>query len=526
MIDDRPSDGRVRTSRLPRLAFAAAIVPFALLVWRFDFVCDDAFITFRYARNLSEGLGLVYNPGVDPPVEGYSELLWALLVAGGMKLGIEPTVTSRVLSIAAGVLLVLLTTGLLARRVATTTLAALGAALFLGCLAPLAVWTTGGMATMPFAAAVVGLFARLWSGERPAPAWKLGVVASVVVLLRADGAWWVAWLLGTALVVGFARKERERWLPALVGAASSAVVFLAHVAWRLSTYGDWVPNTARAKVGISAAAAERGADYVGHFLLVFPGVALALLLGLLAWRRREARTGPLFVVAAITFLYAILVGGDFMAFGRFLVPALPFVALLLGAGLARLESSRARVVAGLLAAACVGTVLPPAFGGSVTPESWRRALSVRRNANQPVERSELDQWRMMDAQAEEWRDLGIALGLVSHPGESVVHGAIGAIGYYSRLFVHDCNGLVTREVALRDAPGELGSPGHDKRVPPTFFADQHPTYVDAFFYPGTLEQLQRDPRVGWGKRPLEVVELDPAKNPRPGMLFVVQRGDR
>lgn len=526
MIDDRPSDGRVRWSRLPWLAFGVAMVPFALLVWRFDFVCDDAFITFRYARNLARGLGLVYNPGVQPPVEGYSELLWALFVAGGMKLGIAPMVTSRVLSIAAGVLLVSVTTGLLARRVAKTTLATLGAALFLGCLAPLAVWTTGGMATMPFAAAVVGLFALLWSDERPAAAWKLGGVASVVVLLRADGAWWVAWLLGPALVSGLLRRERARWLPVLVGASSSAAVFLAHVAWRLSTYGDWVPNTARAKVGFSVAAAERGADYVGHFLLVFPGVALALLLGLLAWRGREARTVPLLVAALVTLLYAVLVGGDFMAFGRFLVPALPFVALLLGVGLARLESAGARGGAALLAAACVGTVLPPVFGGAVTPASWRQALSVRRNANQPFERSELEQWRLMDGQAKEWRDLGIALGLVARPGDSVVHGAIGAIGYYSDLFVHDCNGLVTREVALREAPEELGSPGHDKRVSPDFFAPLHPTFVDAFFYPGTVDQLRRDPRVGWGMRPLEVVELDPARNPRPDMLFVVQRGDR
>ena len=54
------------------LALAVALVPFALLAWRFDFVCDDAYITFRYARNFAEGLGLVYNVGVAPPVEGSS----------------------------------------------------------------------------------------------------------------------------------------------------------------------------------------------------------------------------------------------------------------------------------------------------------------------------------------------------------------------------------------------------------------------------------------------------------------------
>ena len=43
------------------------------------FLCDDAFISFRYARNLLEGHGLVFNPGEY--VEGYSNFLWTLELA-------------------------------------------------------------------------------------------------------------------------------------------------------------------------------------------------------------------------------------------------------------------------------------------------------------------------------------------------------------------------------------------------------------------------------------------------------------
>src|SRR3954452_8190151 len=46
---------------------------------------DDAYITFRYARNLAEGLGLVYNPGEW--VLGTTTPLWALLLAGAYRLG-------------------------------------------------------------------------------------------------------------------------------------------------------------------------------------------------------------------------------------------------------------------------------------------------------------------------------------------------------------------------------------------------------------------------------------------------------
>ena len=61
----------------------------------FRFVIDDAFISFRYAQNLNDGHGLVFNPGER--VEGYSNLLWVLLTAFGMKLGLTRLLWARIL---------------------------------------------------------------------------------------------------------------------------------------------------------------------------------------------------------------------------------------------------------------------------------------------------------------------------------------------------------------------------------------------------------------------------------------------
>ena len=54
----------------------------ALLAWLVSlswWLTDDAFISFRYARNLLEGHGLVFNPGER--VEGYTNFLWVLELA-------------------------------------------------------------------------------------------------------------------------------------------------------------------------------------------------------------------------------------------------------------------------------------------------------------------------------------------------------------------------------------------------------------------------------------------------------------
>ena len=46
---------------------------------RYWWLADDAMISMRYARNLAEGLGLVWNAGER--VEGYTNLLWTLFMA-------------------------------------------------------------------------------------------------------------------------------------------------------------------------------------------------------------------------------------------------------------------------------------------------------------------------------------------------------------------------------------------------------------------------------------------------------------
>src|ERR1044072_2429548 len=55
---------------------------------RLAWLCDDAYISFRYADNLVHGLGLVYNAGER--VEGYSNFLWTMGIALGMRLGVGP----------------------------------------------------------------------------------------------------------------------------------------------------------------------------------------------------------------------------------------------------------------------------------------------------------------------------------------------------------------------------------------------------------------------------------------------------
>lgn len=125
---------------------AIAIIVLVLHVMSFGFFeIDDAYISFRYAGNFLDGHGLLFNPG--DLVEGYSNLLWVLLSAAGMAVGLDAMTWARIMGLS-------FTFGILAlmpemlqrldRRVAW--LGGAGAVLA-ACCGPLACWSFAGLET-------------------------------------------------------------------------------------------------------------------------------------------------------------------------------------------------------------------------------------------------------------------------------------------------------------------------------------------------------------------------------------------
>ena len=88
---------------LRRLLVAATLI--SCLVGAFilrEAGIDDVGISYRYARHLADGSGLTWNAG-EEPVEGYSNLLWVLILAVGHLFGADIEILSRVLGLLLGV---------------------------------------------------------------------------------------------------------------------------------------------------------------------------------------------------------------------------------------------------------------------------------------------------------------------------------------------------------------------------------------------------------------------------------------
>src|SRR5687767_4790589 len=80
------------------LVLAAAAVVLVVHSLAYNFVTDDAYISFVFARNFAEHGELSFNLG--QPVEGYTNFLWTFVLGLGMLAGIAPEASSRVLGTA------------------------------------------------------------------------------------------------------------------------------------------------------------------------------------------------------------------------------------------------------------------------------------------------------------------------------------------------------------------------------------------------------------------------------------------
>ena len=314
-------------------------------------LCDDAFISFRYVRNLLEGNGLVFNPGEY--VEGYTNFLWILELAAIWGIfGVRPEHAAPWLSVAYTIGTIAAMLWWVARLPSLQNRGLVGwMALGLLCSsATFAVWTSaGGLETRQFTffivAAVVCL--SVYGNSRwGLLAASLGLAAAA--LTRPEGLMLAACCFGWFAVQRMVTDGRDRSRLArdmLFLVAPFVVLVSAHFLFRYAYYGEWLPNTYYAKHVRSWY--ESGFRYLWAAALE-TGLYLLLPLTFLAlrtrWRMYQDGTYALALLCvAVHMAYLLPIGGDHFEY-RPLDFYWPLLALPAAEGIAHLGS---RVSAGL-----------------------------------------------------------------------------------------------------------------------------------------------------------------------------------
>ena len=313
-----------------------SVVGYLFLFWMsaqiFPYTIDDAFITFRYSKNLAAGFGPIYNPGL-PPVEGYTTFLWMLLMTIPHLMGINVVTFSKMIGIllTCGTFIIISLLALVLASQFPAKLRLFFGSLAVYLLAMLPVTSThvvSGMETSLFTflicLMVYFVTLGLTTGSRLlfwAPLVGLGIgltrpEGNAISLLLLAYSWFVS-----------SPTIRKRLILSSIGlyVLPGALYFL----WRYSYYGLLLPLPFYLKV-IHGGVLLGGLPNVGMYLqYLLPTISILLLIAILHLRKQHIAILIPIVFLLIFYLFPIHV----MGFNwRFIYPATPFICILAAFG--------------------------------------------------------------------------------------------------------------------------------------------------------------------------------------------------
>jgi hypothetical protein len=439
------------------LILCGICILFLVNVKRYNFISDDSFITLRYAKNLVQGEGLVFNPGER--VEGFTSMLWTLLLSLCGVIGLDLLAAARILGVVTGLATIILTYRLFHALNTSHDQSVLGlfAPLILAVNGAFACWAGSGMETALFVCLTVGSYLMVLD-ER----WLLATVfTSACILTRPEGMLVFGLLFLFQCIRAWGDKER-RWLGWLLACGITASGL---VAFRLFYFQDWLPNTYYAKTGGEWNQIVRGFKYLAEYCADYEGLLLMgapvgyfLLVG-----GRKSR----FLAVTVVALWGatVLVGGDGLPMYRFALAPLPFLLVLQGRLIQNLchhfiKSSRYSpklVGYGLVIVVLCWAVVhlsKPIVGSHYRLYEYQKKVEIPR-----------------------WTRVGKLFKENVSKQDSLAAVPIGAVSYYSELYVYDMLGLTNKHIAQREmAQAEVGWTGHEKHDG-QYILSQKPTYL-------------------------------------------------
>jgi hypothetical protein len=437
----------------------------AATVWQAsDSFVDDAFISLRYAHNLLEGQGLVFNSGEY--VEGFTNLGQVLLVSGLGALGLDLVAAARLLGIAGGILAVIFGPAALLPRSEGRKLERSIARLLLLSNFSFVYFASTGMETTLYVG-LICLTCFVFDRQRNRIGWTVGWLSGALFVIRPDGA-----LYGLALVcLGLSTHGIRRVLK-MPGPWVWAATGLAVEAWRFAYYHALVPNTALIKGGGGPATPD-GLPWYGMIgddvveLLSQTGGPIALCFAAVALIRHENRDRIRLaaVIGIAAGLFAIYSGGDWMPGYRFLLPALPFYLTLVAIGLVHVAEALRRTTSGeAIYTAFLAAIAVTAF------TCWSFGLEFHFHSDRYPNTHMTSRYMIPAAK---W------IGARYPHHYQLTAGAIGSLGYHSRLVIIDRVGLIDAKI-----PSFHGDPDRIR----VYIAERNPELV-LTSVPGDEERL-------------------------------------
>jgi hypothetical protein len=474
------------SDRMRWLLLAVAAIVLVLHTLAYNFVTDDAYISFVYSRNLAEHGELTFNLGQR--VEGYTNFSWTALLGLLMLVGIPPEIASRVLGAACALGTLYVAFRVMERALGRKTPWATVPSLLLACSSGFACWTSGGLETQLFTllctiAIDAMVAAEDVAGERAL--WRAGIALALAAMTRPEGLLVAAALGVVRLVCNLVARRRVIGKTELIAAAWLVGIWAPWFAWRWWYYGWPFPNTYYVKASGAWTSDEaphvmwkNGGYYLWTWLLqtkVLFVLPLALLGIVTAAPRtpRFALTMSCAVLSAAYLPYAASVGGDFMGLHRFIMPmfVVAAIAVVLGLewGVSRVSKDRRR-------SAAIGLSIPLVVGFAASQVLLTyKSLEWDPSGRFPNDRG-IDTPAFLIVYTEDRAAIGRAIEPCLKPDDFSIVGGAGAQPYFAHMRAIDVFGLVSDRIA-HEEPRSNPRAGHTKQGSDKLLAEYDPTFV-------------------------------------------------
>ena len=440
---------------------------------RFFTLFDDAMISMRYAKNLANGYGLVWNPGGER-VEGYTNPLWVFFMALFHLLPLSESKISLPIQLSGmGFLLINL---FCVKKIADflskgDRFASLTAVFLTAFYYPLIFWSLRGMEVSVLVCIVnLSIWLALRSVHAGRPSMVMYLILGIATLVRPDLIVTAISILVYVLVV----DPRNRRGNAVLGFTVLFSFVLLQTAFRLTYFGEFLPNTYYLKMtGYPALLRiSRGLIVTPKFLCtMIPLVLLApFVYGFL---RRNSQALLLFWIFSTQMLYSIYVGGDAWELwgrsNRYVVIAVPALFILLGCTLAEMRR--------LFSDSEYSNAIPLSEKG-VTLSAIALVLGAQLSFNAIPSTGEFKEWLLLDRPYMADADRGsvetaLMLKRITTPDATIAVTSSGVLPYFSDRTAIDLLGKNDKKIARQ----KMRQLSDDSKV----------LYKYRAFYPGHLK---------------------------------------
>lgn len=351
-----PSGDRITKKNIYIILFAVSCLILALNIsWYMPFFADDSLITIRYAQRLIDGHGLTWTDGIK--VEGYSNLLWVLILAFFGKMGANMILVARLLGVLFAITNIYLLISYANSRYKNAP-AILTLALFLfSASSVVAVWAIGGLenslVSMLALLSIIRYLDYRQSGEIRS-LWLASVSLGLLCITRPDGVL-LSIILGLYHLISNKDDIKKAFISLSKLAVFPLILYFGQLTFRILYYGELVPNTAHVKVSPSLYHAFTGIMYTLRFfksnfsLFIIAMSSLAYMV-----YRKKSEYLLYIMLLGIWASYIAFIGGDFFfAFRHHLFTIIVFMMVIIdGMGTFleenKLENSRKKIAIILL----------------------------------------------------------------------------------------------------------------------------------------------------------------------------------